>query len=87
MIEYKIVYLQEEIGNFSTGVLPQKMEVVFKEDKVKNTIEGALGFFHLINIADLDKGPIQLFLSSSIRNICITARKVKNLAALDILKA
>jgi GLPGLI family protein len=55
IIEYKIIYLQEEIGNFSTGVLPQTMEVVYKGDKVKNTIEGALGFFHLINIADLDK--------------------------------
>lgn len=55
VIEYKIIYLQEEIGNFSTGVLPQTMEVIYKQDKVKNTIEGALGFFHLINIADLDK--------------------------------
>ena len=62
MIEYKIVYLQEEIGNFSNGVLPQKMEVIFKEDKVKNTIEGALGFFHLINIADLDKKTNTTFL-------------------------
>jgi len=55
VIEYKIIYMQEEIGNFSTGVLPQTMEVIFKGDKVKNTIEGALGFFHLINVADLDK--------------------------------
>ncbi len=55
VIEYKIIYLQDEIGNLSTGVLPQKMEVIYKKDKVKNTIEGALGFFHLINIADLNK--------------------------------
>ena len=55
IIEYKIVYIQTEIGNFSTGILPQTMEVAFKGSKVKNTIEGALGFFHLINIADLDK--------------------------------
>jgi GLPGLI family protein len=31
------------------------MEVKFKKDKLKNTIEGAMGFFSLINITDLNE--------------------------------
>ncbi len=46
--------MDETVGGYSTGILPQKMESRFKKGKVKNTIEGALGFFSLINISDIE---------------------------------
>lgn len=55
IISYQINYLDETIGGYSSGILPQKMESRFKKGKVKNTIEGALGFFSLINISDLEE--------------------------------
>ena len=55
IIYYHINYLDETIGGYSSGILPQKMESRFKKGKVKNTIEGALGFFGLINISDIDE--------------------------------
>lgn len=55
IIYYHINYLDETIGSYSSRILPQKMESQFKKGKVKNTIEGALGFFSLINLSDLDE--------------------------------
>lgn len=55
IIVYQILYLDETVGGYSSGILPQKMESRFKEGMVKNTIEGALGFFSLVNISDLDE--------------------------------
>ncbi len=54
-IEYRIIYPDDKIGSVSPSLLPQTMEVKFKKDKLKNTIEGAMGFFSLINITDLDE--------------------------------
>lgn len=55
IIYYRINYLDATVGGYSAGILPQKMESRFKKGKVKNTIEGALGFFSLINISDIDE--------------------------------
>lgn len=55
IIYYGITYMDETIGSYTAGILPQKMESRFKKGKVKNTIEGALGFFSLINISDLEE--------------------------------
>jgi len=53
VIEYKIIYNQNKIGGYSHTVLPQMMIMQFKKDRLKTTIEGALGFFRLVNVADL----------------------------------
>jgi GLPGLI family protein len=53
-IVYAIEYL-DPVGNYSDGILPHRMEASFKDGMVKNSIEGALGFFSLINITDLDE--------------------------------
>lgn len=55
IIVYSINYQDETVGGYSSGILPQKMESRFKEGMVKNTIEGALGFFSLINISDINE--------------------------------
>ncbi len=55
LIVYNINYLEESVGNYSSGILPHKMESRFKEGMVKNSIEGALGFFSLVNISNLDE--------------------------------
>jgi len=55
IIEYRIIYFEDKVGSISPGLLPQTMEMKFKKNKVKNTIEGAMGFFSLINIADLNE--------------------------------
>lgn len=54
-IIYNINYLDEKVGNYSESLLPHKMESSFKDGMVKNSIEGALGFFSLVNITDLDE--------------------------------
>ncbi len=55
IIIYDISYLEGKVGNYSEGILPHRMELLFKEGMVKNNIEGALGFFSLVNISDLDE--------------------------------
>jgi len=53
VIEYKILYQQDKIGGYSRAFLPQSMIIQFNRDWLKTTIEGAMGFFRLVNIADL----------------------------------
>jgi GLPGLI family protein len=55
IIVYQINYMDETVGGYSSGILPQKMESRFKGGMVKNTIEGALGFFSLINISNIEE--------------------------------
>jgi hypothetical protein len=54
-IEFQINYEQEEIGGFSASLLPSTMIMEFKDNMVKNTIQGGMGFFDLANISDLNK--------------------------------
>jgi GLPGLI family protein len=51
-IIYQINYIDNGVGNYSESILPHRMESRFKDDMVKNSIEGALGFFSLVNISD-----------------------------------
>jgi GLPGLI family protein len=53
-IEFKITYEQEEIGGYSASLLPSKMTMEFRDNKVKNTIQGGMGFFNLVNVSDLN---------------------------------
>ena len=62
IIEYRIIYLEDKVGSFSQNLLPQTMEMKFKKNKIKNTIQGAMGFFSLINIADLNEMTNSTFL-------------------------
>jgi GLPGLI family protein len=55
IIVYNINYMEESVGNYSAGILPHKMESRFKKGMVKNSIEGALGFFSLVNVSDLNE--------------------------------
>lgn len=51
-IDFDISYSQDKIGNHSTNMMPQRMRMEYKDHFSKNTIEGGLGFFSLVNIAD-----------------------------------
>ncbi len=53
-IEYKITYEQQEIGGYSASLLPSKMTMEFRDNMVKNTIQGGMGFFNLVNVSDLN---------------------------------
>jgi GLPGLI family protein len=53
-IEFQITYEQEEVGGYSASLLPAKMTMEFRDNKVKNTIQGGMGFFNLVNISDLN---------------------------------
>lgn len=50
---FDITYLQDRVGSYSTSMLPQQMSMEYKNNYTKNTIEGGLGFFNLVNISDL----------------------------------
>lgn len=52
-IKFAISYEQNRLGGYSTTVLPREMIMEFSEDMVRNTIQGGLGFFSLVNISDL----------------------------------
>ena len=52
-IKFSISYEQSRVGGYSTTILPREMIVEFSNDMVKNTIEGGLGFFSLVNISDI----------------------------------
>ncbi|MFC2115995.1 hypothetical protein ACFLTU_05940 [Bacteroidota bacterium] len=54
-IRFKITYEQSQVGGYSTAVLPQEMIMEFRDDMVRNTIKGGLGFFNLVNVSDLNK--------------------------------
>ena len=53
-IEFKITYEQQEIGGYSASLLPSKMTMEFRDNMVKNTIQGGMGFFNLVNLSDLN---------------------------------
>ena len=53
-IEFKITYEQQEIGGYSASLLPSKMTMEFRDNMVKNTIQGGMGFFNLVNVSDLN---------------------------------
>jgi hypothetical protein len=52
-IEFRITYDKDEVGGYSSSVLPRQMTMEFSGNMVRNTIEGGLGFFSLVNITDL----------------------------------
>jgi GLPGLI family protein len=53
-IDFKITYEQQEIGGYSASLLPSKMTMEFRDNMVKNTIQGGMGFFNLVNVSDLN---------------------------------
>jgi GLPGLI family protein len=52
-IRFRITYEQSRVGGYSSTVLPKEMIMEFSNDMVRNTIEGGLGFFSLVNVSDL----------------------------------
>lgn len=52
-IKFRITYEQGPMNGYSTTVLPKEMIMEFSNDMVRNTIEGGLGFFSLVNVSDL----------------------------------
>jgi len=55
VINYKIEYMSDMAGSIPTNVLPGKMKLVFANHYALNSVEGFLGQFSLVNIADLRK--------------------------------
>lgn len=53
MIRFRITYEENRLGGYSAAVLPRELIMEFSHDRVRNTIEGGLGFFSLVNISDL----------------------------------
>lgn len=53
-IEFKITYEQDEVGGYAASLLPSKMTMEFRDNMVKNTIQGGMGFFNFVNVSDLN---------------------------------
>jgi GLPGLI family protein len=51
-IDFKITYEQQEIGGYSASLLPSKMTMEFRDNMVKNTIQGGMGFFNYLKFID-----------------------------------
>ena len=54
IIEYKVEYLADKVGDIPTSMLPRKMELIFSGSYALNRIEGFMGQFSLSYIADLE---------------------------------
>ncbi len=55
LIEYRVEYIDDVAGSVPTSILPEKMTLIFHEDKALTSIEGFLGQFSLSYLADLKK--------------------------------
>lgn len=53
-IVFSITYEQQEVGGYSASLLPSKMIMEFRDNMIKNTIQGGMGFFNLVNVSDLN---------------------------------
>lgn len=53
-IVFRITYEQQEVGGYSASLLPSKMIMEFRDNMIKNTIQGGMGFFNLVNVSDLN---------------------------------
>ncbi|MBI5541095.1 MAG: hypothetical protein HY951_13600 [Bacteroidia bacterium] len=62
VIEYDMVYLQDEKDNPLISLLPTSMTVKFKDDVTVQKIEGWMGIFQMAGIADRDKNKRQALL-------------------------
>lgn len=51
-IMFQIDYERSQVGGYSTTVLPKVMTMEYRDHMVRNTIEGGLGFFSLVNVSD-----------------------------------
>jgi hypothetical protein len=52
-IKFSISYAQDKVGGYSTSMLPKEMVMEFSQDKVRNSINGGMGFFSLVHVSDL----------------------------------
>lgn len=62
IIEYDMVYLQDEKDNPLISLLPTTMTVKFKDDVTIQKIEGWMGIFQMAGIADRDNNKRQALL-------------------------
>jgi hypothetical protein len=51
-IDYKIIYLNQDLDKKTADLLPKKMKLIFNEKQAANHIEGFLGFYKLNAITD-----------------------------------
>ncbi|MBN2348836.1 MAG: hypothetical protein JXJ22_08370 [Bacteroidales bacterium] len=54
IIEYEITYLENQIQNYPSALLPKKMKLAFTRHQSINTIEGFMGFFKLDNLTSFN---------------------------------
>ncbi len=55
-IRFSISYEENTAGGYSASVMPREMIMEFSQQKVRNTIEGGLGFFSLVHVTNLRSG-------------------------------
>jgi GLPGLI family protein len=53
-IQFQITYERQEIGGYSASLLPSEMTMEFRDNMVRNTIIGGMGFFNFVNVSDLN---------------------------------
>jgi len=62
IINYDVTYISKTAGSIPTKILPNRMTLVFGDDYAMNSIEGFLGQFSLIYIANLKKKKVTTLL-------------------------
>ena len=62
-ILYRVEYLEEKAGDIPTDLLPKKMEAYYTKNHVATHIDGFLGQFSLVQIANLRKRTVTTMLS------------------------
>jgi len=68
VLEYHVEYVDDVAGSVPTSILPEKMSLIFYDQKALTTIEGFLGQFSLSYLADLKKQRVVTMLKLFDRN-------------------
>lgn len=62
IIQYDVTYINKNAGSIPTKILPNKMTLIMGDDYAMNSIEGFLGQFSLIYIANLKRKKVTTLL-------------------------
>lgn len=62
ILTYEVEYREDRAGSVPTGILPNRMRLVFSRNMAVNQIEGFLGQFSLRYVADLKKQEVTTLL-------------------------
>lgn len=82
-IDYKITYLNTDLDNKTTEILPKRMKLIFNENEAVNNIEGFLGFYKLDAITNFRSRKCSTMLKVFDKNYLFKGRRDEMMCCFD----